>query len=183
MRPPVTLTSAIASRVLFSSGETPFIAKLHRAAFHRYSKRWNKRLFKKPVRWIFDIAYHGLKLGGRQLITLNGPGSPIALTFDAQRLHIGRIVFPEHRDGYEPEVGALLEALLRGDRVFFDIGANGVTSPIMRPPLTAIGAQYMLLSRHRRHMPTWRILPTRQVMAIVFNAIGWLYRICRERAS
>lgn len=37
---------------------------------------------------------------------------------------IGSIIFPEYVDGYEPEVGALLEVLLRHDRVFFDIGAN-----------------------------------------------------------
>lgn len=124
MKSPILLTSAVASRVLFSSGKTPLIAKLHRAAFHRYQKRWNKRFLKKPIRWIFDAAYHWLKLGGPQTIYLNGPGDPVALTFDAQRVHIGGIVFPEYGDGYEPELGALLEVLLRDGRVFFDIGAN-----------------------------------------------------------
>ena len=104
MEPPAFLTSATASRKLFSSGETPLIAKLHRAAFHKYRKRWNKRLFKKPVRWIFDAAYHGLKLGGRQTIYLQGPGDPVALTFDAQRVNIGSILLPEYRDGFEPQI-------------------------------------------------------------------------------
>jgi FkbM family methyltransferase len=72
---------------------------------------------------LFDVAYHGLRLGGRGAMVAELAGGPASLGFDARRIHF-RAVYDGDADGHEPEVAAILETLLGGDRVFYDIGAN-----------------------------------------------------------
>ncbi|MCH7865151.1 MAG: FkbM family methyltransferase, partial [Proteobacteria bacterium] len=108
----------------FRAEKLPLIARLSRAGFHTYRRRWAKRLFKKPTRLAFDIAFHGLKLGGRGTMVLDIPGGERHLDFDARKVHFGSVYHNAYAEGYEPEVGAILETVLSGDRVFFDVGAN-----------------------------------------------------------
>ncbi|MBO6520598.1 MAG: FkbM family methyltransferase [Rhodospirillales bacterium] len=108
----------------FSTADLPPIAKLARAAHHRYRKRWTKRLGKKPVRFVYDLAQDVLKLGGRGRVTLAAPNGERTGTFDARHPHFGSIYFGHDAAGYEPDVSTLLSSLLTDSRTFFDIGAN-----------------------------------------------------------
>lgn len=110
-------------RVPIRAENLPLIAKLCRAGFHSYRKRWTKRLFKKPARLTFDIAYHGLRLGGRGTMVMDLPDGPRRLDFNGRKVHF-RNLYHDYPEGQDPEVSAILETLLGGDRAFFDIGAN-----------------------------------------------------------
>ena len=108
----------------FKASDLPLIAKLARAAHHRYAKRWNKRLCKKPVRLAYDFAQDVLKLGGQGVVTLSTASGDHQARFDARHPHFGSLYFENEVSGYEPDVSALLSSLLRDNRTFFDIGAN-----------------------------------------------------------
>lgn len=108
----------------FTVADLPLIAKLARAAHHKYAKRWTKRLAKKPVRLAYDVARDVLKLGGYGRVTLALPDGPRTAAFDARHPHFGSLYFGHDAAGYEPDVSALLASLLTGKRTFFDIGAN-----------------------------------------------------------
>ncbi|MBM3565177.1 MAG: hypothetical protein FJX42_03570 [Alphaproteobacteria bacterium] len=102
----------------------PLIASLYRIGFHRFRRRWLKRLFKKPARFLFNVAYHLLKLEGRGRISLSLPGGPREFGFNGRNSQFGSVyMLPEHIV-FEAGVAALLQALMQGNRVFFDIGAN-----------------------------------------------------------
>lgn len=126
MTVPETLVAArpVDPRNPFAPGETPLIARLYRWGFHVFRRRWTKRLLKKPARRLFDFAYRGLGLGGAQTMSLGLPGGPVLLRFDARRVNVGGVLMPQHAFGPEPEVSALLEMLLTGERVFYDVGSN-----------------------------------------------------------
>lgn len=100
----------------------PLIAKLSRAAHHRYQKKWSKRFAKRPTRFAYDIARNVLGLSGDGRVRL-GHGGPIA-PFDGRKPHFGSVYFGNEAAGYEPDVSALLASLLKADRTFCDIGAN-----------------------------------------------------------
>jgi len=108
----------------FSTADLPLIAKLARAAHHRYRKRWSKRFGKKPARLAYDVAHDMLQLGGRGTVNLETPDGIRSTSFDARHPHFGSLYFGHDAAGYEPDVSALLSSLLRGNRTFFDIGAN-----------------------------------------------------------
>jgi FkbM family methyltransferase len=103
--------------------DLPLIARLTQIGFHHYRRRWAKRIFKKPGRMLFDVAHHTLRLGGRGAFVLDLPDGPVRLVFDAGKVHF-RGIYEGGIDGYEPEVAAILETLLTGERVFYDVGAN-----------------------------------------------------------
>jgi len=107
----------------FRVEDLPLIARLAQIGFHRYRRRWAKRFFKRPGRMLFDVAYHGLRLGGRGAVSVDLPGGPARLGFDARKIHF-RGIYDGGADGHEPEVAAILESLLAGERVFYDVGAN-----------------------------------------------------------
>ena len=52
------------------------------------------------------------------------PDGPARLTFDARKHHYASLYLNHYRDGYEPEVAALLETFLTDARVFYDVGSN-----------------------------------------------------------
>lgn len=108
----------------FAAARLPPIAHLVRLAFRADRPRWRKRLFKRPLRLLFDAAYHGLKLGGEGRLEVALADGAQPLGFDARQLHFYAAYRDDDRHGHEPEVAALLETLLAGDRVFYDVGAN-----------------------------------------------------------
>ena len=101
--------------------DLPLIAKLCRAAHHRYRKKWSKRLAKRPTRMAYDFARDVLKLGGQGRVYL---GQGRSANFDARKPHFGNIYFGNEAAGYEPDVSAMLASLLKGDQTFCDIGSN-----------------------------------------------------------
>lgn len=121
---PHLLIGGRAPRVPFRAHHLPPIAKLCRLAFRVYQRRWAKRLLKFPARLLFDSAYHGLRLGGQGTIEVGLPGGPKNLSFDARHLHFYATYKTRNEHGHEPEVASLLDTLLSGDRVFYDVGAN-----------------------------------------------------------
>lgn len=110
-------------RIPFRHGPLPLITGLARVGFHQYRNRWAKRLGKRIGRLAFDGAY-GLGLGGRGAVDLMKPEGAVRLTFDARKLHYASLYLNHYRDGYEPEVAALLETFLTEARVFYDVGSN-----------------------------------------------------------
>lgn len=105
----------------FHVTDLPLIAKLCRAAHHQYKKKWSKRLAKRPIRIIYDIARNILNLAGHGRIHLNHDRTAL---FDARKPHFGSIYFGNQAAGYEPDVSALLSSLLNGEQTFCDIGSN-----------------------------------------------------------
>jgi FkbM family methyltransferase len=127
----------------FRIARLPLIARLRAIGFHKYRRRWTKRLFKKPGRLLFDAAY-GLGLGGIGRMTVDLPGGAREFHFDGRHGHFGMIyMYPEHML-FEPGVAALLDAFATDSRVFFDVGANwgllslyAATLPGYRGPIHA----------------------------------------------
>ena len=105
----------------------PAIGRLYKYVYRRYSKRWEKRIFKKPTRWIFDLFYHVFKLGGRGDFDLQLPLNIKNISFDARKAHFSILYLDDYMNyGYEPDVAGVLAWLLNGHRngAFYDIGAN-----------------------------------------------------------
>lgn len=115
---PIRVANPIHARQL------PLIARLARFAFHRFRKRWTKRLLKRPVRATFDFAYHVLGLGGRGAMDYDGPDGPRRISFNARNLQFGGVYMYPDWQVYEHPTAALMTALLKDDDVFFDVGAN-----------------------------------------------------------
>lgn len=108
----------------FRVARLPLIARLYSLGFHRFRKRWTKRLFKRPARLLFDVAYHRLKLQGEGRMTVAFPDGPRGFGFDGRSAQFaGVYMLPEHMV-FEPGVAALLDTYMTGGRVFFDVGAN-----------------------------------------------------------
>ncbi len=107
----------------FRTISLPLIAHLYRIGFHRYRRRWAKRLLKKPGRALFDLA-HGLGLQGEGRMALELPGGSREFHYDGRNAHFGTIyLHPDHLL-FEAGVAALLDAFMTGSRIFFDGGAN-----------------------------------------------------------
>ena len=104
--------------------DLPLIGKLGKAAHHRFKKRWTKRFGKRPARLAYDFARNALNLGGQGTLCMTTSTGVIQAKFDARKPHFGNLYFNADPAGYEPDVSALLSALLKDQRVFFDIGAN-----------------------------------------------------------
>jgi len=102
----------------------PLICRLYLMGFHRFKRRIAKRLLKRPARWLFDFAYHVLKLGGAGVLDFRHGGETKHLRFNARSLHFATVYSYDREQIFEPQVMGLLEALVRDDEVFFDIGAN-----------------------------------------------------------
>ncbi|MDA0998666.1 MAG: FkbM family methyltransferase [Proteobacteria bacterium] len=155
----------------FQVQELPVIAILARAAHRTYQSRWQKRLCKRPARLIYDFAHDVFKLGGTGKLTVAMPDGKKNARFDARKAHFGSLYFDRAPAGYEPDVAAVLAALLTGPRTFLDIGANwgyftlyaaalrGFTGPIhafepapaTRADLNGLVAELALASRVTVH--------------------------------
>lgn len=100
----------------------PLVGRLHRAAYSP-SARMRHELAKLPLRPLFSLAYR-LGLGGRGSLSLSVKGAPRTLDFDGRNLQFTSLYMPQHLQGYEPDTFALLDALVTGDVVFYDVGCN-----------------------------------------------------------
>ena len=127
MSPPNYLIISFVPWLPFQITGLPFMGKLLKLVYRRYSKRWKKRLLKKPVRWAFDFCYHMLKLGGIGRTEYFSRFGRKEFIFDIRKVHFSILYLEEYEKyGYEPDVSSILSWLFRGhkDGVFFDIGAN-----------------------------------------------------------
>lgn len=115
---PVRFANPIRARAL------PLIAHLARAGFHRFRRRWTKRLLKRPARAAFNLAYHVLGMGGRGTMDYDGPDGLRSVSFNARNLQFGGVYMYPDWQVYEHPTAALMVILLKNDDVFFDIGAN-----------------------------------------------------------
>ena len=102
----------------------PLIVKLSRIGYHRFRKRWMKRLFKRPARTLFDFAYHRLKMQGQGEMTLNLPDTSKRFAFNGRNLQFSGVYAYDQNFVFEAPLVAIMEKILRDDEVFFDIGAN-----------------------------------------------------------
>lgn len=109
----------------FRCRNLPVIARLNRLKHRRYAKRWRKRLCKKPAHWLYEAAYRSRLFAGAGVFTASFPTETKTLSFNARKAHFGALYFPECAVfGYEAEVSSLIRAFLKGDAVFYDVGAN-----------------------------------------------------------
>lgn len=108
----------------FVIGRLPLIPLLWNIGFHKYKNRWAKRLGKKLGRFVFDIAYHHLKLSGQVEVYVPVEEKNQKFVFNARKLHFSRIYEKQIYNLCEPELAILLEVFLTEDKVFYDIGAN-----------------------------------------------------------
>jgi len=136
--PQYPLTCAVRSPNPYRLDSVPTIATLYRAGFHRFRRRWTKRLFKRPGRWLYDFGYGVLKLGGEGVIAYAAAGGEKRLRFAARHRHFAYLYMLPPGTIFEPQVMGLLEILMRDDEVFFDGGAN-----------------WGMLSLHAATLPGW----------------------------
>jgi FkbM family methyltransferase len=121
---PATLTREVYIENPFETVKLPLAARLFAIGYYRFKKRWAKRLFKRPARLVFEIGYHWLKIGGQGIFRYTRRGVPTELMFNGRNGQFGGIYqFPKDHV-FEAPIAALQEILLRGEAVFFDIGAN-----------------------------------------------------------
>ena len=105
----------------------PIIGTLYKLVYQRYTRRWTKRIFKKPIRWIFEFCYRVLRLSGSGHMILSLPNGEVGITFDARKAHFSTIYLSQYAMfGYEPDVAGVLNWLLynKKNSTFYDIGAN-----------------------------------------------------------
>lgn len=115
---------AVEYRNPFRIERLPLLAHLFRMVFHRYRKRWAKRLFKRPARMTFDLFYHSLRLKGTGRMLIAFPSGECSVSFDARNAQFGAVYALPDGVVYECDVLALLDAFLGPDSIFFDVGAN-----------------------------------------------------------
>jgi len=108
----------------FTVGRLPFIVSMSRIGYHKFRKRWLKRLFKRPARALFELAYHTLNMQGEGQMTLTLPNGPHTFTFNARNLQYSGVYAYDQNFVFEAPLVAIMEKVLRDDEVFFDIGAN-----------------------------------------------------------
>jgi len=120
------LTKLVDIRNPFRALDLPLVVQLYKMAYHTYRKRWAKRLFKRPSRLLFDFAYHTLRLQGTGKLEIRFPTGKKTLNFNGRNGQFGGIYNfpPEHV--FEAPIVGLMEALLRDEDVFVDVGAWGV---------------------------------------------------------
>ena len=116
--------SAQAPFVPFRVDYLPLIARLRLIGFHKYKNRWAKRFGKKLGRLLFDFAYDVLRFSGQGMVEVTFGTDKKMFQFDARNLHYLRIYDHQMDTLCEPELAAVLNAFLTGDRVFYDIGSN-----------------------------------------------------------
>lgn len=107
----------------FSAETLPMIVKLRQIGFHQYQSKWAKRLGKRPARLLFDLANH-LKISGTGTVSVFYPEGPRQFDFDGRDILFIPLYLNHYVNGYEPELTVLLDALLTGEKVFYDIGSN-----------------------------------------------------------
>jgi|GEM_PF-560821 len=128
----------------FSAPRLPFMAKLTKRALTPYRTKLAKRLFKRPVRMAFDIAFDVLKVDNPVSIKVQFPDNERILDTTLQSLHHFN-AWGFDGSVYEPDVAALLSIFLKGDVRFADIGANwgyfsvyAATLPAFSGPIDAV---------------------------------------------
>ena len=102
----------------------PLIARLRQLGFHKFKRKWTKRILKRPCRWVFDVAYRVLRLKGTGEIEFRREDEIVVLRFNGRSLHFSSLYSFERTQIFEPQVMGLLELLIREDEAFFDVGAN-----------------------------------------------------------
>jgi len=102
----------------------PFIVTLSKLGYYRFRKRWAKRLFKRPARALFNFAYHILHMQGEGEMTLNLPSGSKRFSFNGRNLQFSGVYGYDQNFVFEAPLVAIMEKFLKGDDVFFDIGAN-----------------------------------------------------------
>jgi len=110
--------------VPFTVEKLPLLSRLQLIGYHQYKNRWAKRFGKNLGRWLFDFAYHHLKLSGHVGVSVRFKKQIRHLRFDSRKLHFFNIFNKQLDHLCEPELATMLEVFLTGDQVFYDIGSN-----------------------------------------------------------
>lgn len=108
----------------FEVVDLPFVVTLLNIGYHKYRRRWTKRLFKRLGRLIFDVAYHWLKISGQGKFHYHRDGNVSELLFNGRNGQFGGIYHYPRDHIFEAPTAALQAVLLPSDGVFFDVGAN-----------------------------------------------------------
>jgi len=118
------LTATVQLPLVFHIEKLPRIAKLYKLATHTYRKRWTKRLFKRPMRILYDFVYDILQYGDDGEFRYNAVDGPRSIIFNGRNAQFGAVHQLPEGEVYEAPIVALMELLLTDDRSFVDVGAN-----------------------------------------------------------
>lgn len=117
-----TLRRVVDWRNPFKPASVPLVGSLHRLAYSP-SPRLRQELPKIALRPLLGWAYKA-GLGGRGSFTLSVKGEKRTLSYDGRNLQFSALYMPQNENGYETEVAALLDLLVVGNSVFYDVGSN-----------------------------------------------------------
>lgn len=120
----ISLEKQVDIRSPFEVTRLPLLCRLQKGAHAKYRSRTHKRLVGKPFRTLYRFAFNVLELGGEGIFTLEIDGKRRPCPFNARNTQFGALFATPSRYGYEPAISALVDVLLRGDMVFYDIGSN-----------------------------------------------------------
>jgi len=118
------LTRRLVRRRPFRIENVPWVTRIYRYPFERWSSHGHQALF-----GVFHIAFFvfyqrfvPIKPKGTFLYTIGGDEKRVA--FDGRNTQFEALYRSHYVDGYEPEVTSLVDSLLPADGVFYDIGSN-----------------------------------------------------------
>lgn len=118
------LARKVARRKPFRIEKVPWVTRIYRYPFERWTAHGHQALF-----GVFHISFFlfyqrfiPVKPKGTFLYTVDGKEKRIV--FDGRNTQFEALYRSHYVDGYEPEVTTLVDSLLPSDGVFYDIGSN-----------------------------------------------------------
>lgn len=118
------LVRKITRRNPFSIEKLPLLARIYKYPFDRYSTVGKLALFGAPNMLAFYLYQRLVPVRSVGRFRFANQGLTKLINFDARNTQFSSIYLSSQYFGYEPQVTALLDALLPIDGVFLDVGSN-----------------------------------------------------------
>jgi len=107
----------------FRMRRLPFLARFYRYAYKEQATSRAEQLFMSALRQLYPL-YHRLCRSSVGEFDYERLGRRTTIRFNGRNIVFQALYAPLFKNGYEPDVAALLDSLLPEGGTFFDIGSN-----------------------------------------------------------
>ena len=118
------ITIDIILRNPFKIIKTPALARLYTFAYEENASRLFRILIRLPARMIYKLCRRFPLLPSLGKFQLEGQTGRQNINFDSHNTQFSALYEYDSNNGYEQEVGVLIDALIPDKGIFYDIGSN-----------------------------------------------------------